>query len=151
MSDILEGVVQGNSDGAAPSPAEVGALARQGRVVYRAWTAPLGRQTGDKRASQRRRSRLQSAKLLDSNNRFLCECLVHDRSSAGLRLKLMKNIGLPSRCVFFDDESGAVTAVAIVWRRGLAVGMRYRPSEGLKALSPSARTALHGRYYAMAD
>ena len=152
MSEILEGVVQsGRPGGSVPSAAEIGALARDGRVAYRVLPTPQHRQSADKRASHRRRSRLRSAKLLDANNRFLCECLVHDRSSMGLRLKLLKNIGLPSRCVFFDDESGELRAVAIVWRRNAAVGMRYRPGESLKPLPSSARAALKGRYYAIAD
>jgi hypothetical protein len=151
VSEILAGVVQsGRRGGSDPSAAEIGALARDGRVAYRVLPTPH-RQSADKRASQRRRSRLRSAKLLDANNRFLCECLVYDRSSMGLRLKLLKNIGLPSRCVFFDDDSGELRAVAIVWRRNAAVGMRYRPGESLKPLPPSARAALKGRYYAIAD
>jgi hypothetical protein len=147
MTEILEGVAQARN----PGRAVIGALARQGRVAYSVSIAPLGASKGDKRTSQRRRSRLRSAKLLDANNRFLCECLVNDYSGTGLRLTLLKNIGLPSRCALFDDTTGEVRAVATVWRRDLIVGMRYRLNERPAPLSRSALTALRGRYYAVAD
>jgi hypothetical protein len=147
MTETLEGVEQTRR----PQRAEVGALARQGRVAYSISVAPQSARPGDKRASDRRRSRLRSAKLLDANNRFLCECLVNDYSSTGLRLTLLKNIGLPSRCALFDDTTSEVRPVAIVWRRDSVVGIRYRLHERPAPLSKSARTALRGRYYAVPD
>jgi hypothetical protein len=152
MTDILHGFAQDRGGGRADlGHGEISALARQGRVAYRVLPAVSAARSGERRASRRRRSRLRSAKLLDSNNRFLCECLVHDYSTAGLRLTLMKNIGLPSRCVVFDDETGDAKAVAVVWRRGSLVGMRYRWNDRPAQLSSVARAALRGRYYAMAD
>lgn len=147
MTEILEGVQQS----VRPGRAEVGALARRGRVAYSVLAAPSSRGTSDKRTSERRRSRLRSAKLLDVNNRFLCECLINDYSGTGLRLTLLKNIGLPNQCALFDDSTGEVRAVATVWRRDLVVGIRYRLNDRLAPLSKSAWTALRGRYYAVPD
>jgi hypothetical protein len=147
MTEILEGV---ELDGGLER-AEINALARQGRVAYRVSIVSPGARPGDKRTSQRRRSRLRSAKLLDANNRFLCECLVNDFSSTGLRLTLLKNVPLPRRCALFDDDSGEVRVIAVVWRRDLIVGIRYRANERPASLSKSALTALRGRYYAMKD
>ena len=146
MTETLEGVQHARR----PDRAEVGALARQGRVAYSV-SASTSARPGDKRASHRRRSRLRSAKLLDAHNRFLCECLVNDYSSTGLRLTLLKNVGLPSRCALFDDATGEVRPVAIVWRRDSLVGIRYRLHERHAPLSKSAWTALRGRYYAVPD
>jgi hypothetical protein len=147
MTETLEGVQRTRR----PGRADIGALARQGRVAYSVSVAPSNARPGDKRASQRRPSRLRSAKVLDAHNRFLCECLINDYSSAGLRLTLLKNVGLPSRCALFDDATGEVRPVAIVWRRDSIVGIRYRLHERSAPLSKSAWTALRGRYYAVPD
>jgi hypothetical protein len=154
LTITLEGVRQDDmhaSSGKARAAAL--ALAREGRVAYRVATTPKARPpepVGEKRASERRRSRLYSGKLLDPTNRFLCECLVHDRSHTGLRVKLMKNVGLPNRCRLFDDETGEVKVVATVWRRETFVGMRYCANENV-AIPKDLRAALQSRYYAIAD
>jgi hypothetical protein len=99
----------------------------------------------------RRRVRLRSGKLLDQHNRFLCECLVRDQSAQGLCLLLTKNIGLPPRCHLHDDETGAVEAVATMWRRGALLGVRYCATAKPIALKASDRSALQGKYYAILD
>ncbi|MGA2042240.1 MAG: hypothetical protein ABSG83_02600 [Roseiarcus sp.] len=105
----------------------------------------------EKRATTRRRLRLRSAKLLDSRKQFICECLVRDESAQGLCLKLMRNIGLPGRCILYDDDSGAVTMVATIWRRGPLLGVRYCRLAAPVSIKPSDRAALRGRYYAVLD
>jgi hypothetical protein len=155
LTITLEGVRQ--DDGAASdglTRAAASALAREGRVAYRLTSLQrsnpaVGR--GEKRTSARQRSRLRSAKLLDSHNRFLCECLIHDRSSVGLRLKLMKNIGLPGRCRLFDDETGELRGIVTVWRRETLVGVRYCVGETTVDIPGETRAALQGRYYAITD
>jgi hypothetical protein len=130
------------------------ALAREGRVSYQVGPALMARPAGasaEKRTSERRRSRLYSGKLLDPNNRFLCECLVYDRSSTGLRIKLMKNVGLPIRCRLFDAATGEVRVVTTVWRRETFVGLRFCANETNVAIPKNLRAALQGRYYAIAD
>jgi hypothetical protein len=150
---ILFGVRRDERTGGADlTVAAARSLASEGLVAYRIHAAPAGlAERREKRANERRRSRLRSAKLLDSNNRFLCECLVHDRSSGGLRVKLMKNVGLPSRCRLYDDETSEVRAVVAAWRRNCLLGMRYCGVEGAIVLPPDARAALAGRYYAISD
>jgi hypothetical protein len=105
----------------------------------------------EKRAGARRRLRLHSAKLLDSQGAFICECLVRDQSKQGLCLKLMKNIGLPARCILYDDETRSLNAVMTVWRRDSLLGVRYCETVAPIAIKPSDRTALRGRYYAVLD
>jgi hypothetical protein len=155
LTITLEGVRQhGAVAGAGVTRAAASSLAREGRVAYRVTSVQGPNPTagrGEKRTSERQRSRLRSAKLLDSHNRFLCECLVHDRSSVGLCLKLMKNIGLPGRCRLFDDETGALRSIVTVWRRETVVGVRYCAGETMVDIRRETRAALQGRYYAIAD
>jgi hypothetical protein len=112
---------------------------------------PVAGKPQEKRSSARQRLRLRSAKLLDSQSAFLCECLVRDQSADGLCLKLMKNVGLPSRCVLYDDETGSLNVVTTIWRRGSLLGVRYCPTSTPVSIKPSDRSALRGRYYAVPD
>jgi hypothetical protein len=105
----------------------------------------------EKRSSARRRLRLRSAKLLDSQSVFICECLVRDQSAQGLCLKLMKNVGLPARCVLYDDETGSLRVVTTIWRRDSLLGVRYCPTSTPVSIKASDRAALRGRYYAVVD
>jgi hypothetical protein len=131
-------------------------LAYQGLVSYEVVTPPpsdpiVEEKPREKRSSARRRLRLRSAKLLDSQGAFICECLVRDQSAQGLCLQLMKNIGLPARCVIYDDETGALNVVTTMWRRGPLLGVRYCQTAAPVSIKPSDRSALRGRYYAMGD
>jgi len=112
---------------------------------------PVAGQPIEKRSSARRRLRLRSGKLLDAHNKFLCECLVRDRSGHGLCLVLARNIGLPARCRLYDDETGSLDAVTTVWRRSSLVGVRYSFSAKPLTIKESDRSALRGRYYAVPD
>jgi hypothetical protein len=132
----------------------VRSLVRQDLVSYsvvEAPGAPPAARSVEKRSSERRRLRLRSGKLLDSHNRFLCECLVRDRSGYGLRLVLARNIGLPPRYHLYDDETGSVHAIATVWRRSVTLGVRFCLTALPPKLRESDRSALRGRYYAMVD
>ena len=131
-------------------------LARQSLVSYEIVAPPpndppVGEKPREKRSSARRRLRLRSAKLLDAQSAFICECLVRDQSAQGLCLKLMKNVGLPARCVLYDDETGALNVVTTIWRRGSLLGVRYCPTSAPVSIKPSDRAALRGRYYAVPD
>ena len=157
MTTDLEGV-RGRKWPAAPGLKRLMAksLARRSLVSYEVVIAPPVEPAPDappreKRSSARRRLRLRSAKLLDVKNAFISECLVRDESAHGLCLKLMRNIGLPSRCHLYDDESGAINVVATMWRRGTLLGVRYCTGATPVVMKPSDRSALRGRYYAVAD
>jgi hypothetical protein len=131
-------------------------LARRSLVSYEVVTppveeAPVAAKPSEKRSSARRRLRLRSAKLLDTQNAFICECLVRDESAHGLCLKLMKNIGLPARCHLYDDDTGLISVVATMWRRDTLLGVRYCPSAAPVAMKEIDLSALRGRYYAVPD
>jgi hypothetical protein len=154
MTNVLDGVAR---DDWAKRPDAARTVARtlalNGQVAYRviALSPAPDAAGGENRANARRRTRLRSAKLLDSSNRFLCECLVYDHSSSGLRLKLMRNAGLPSRLRLFDDESGELRAVSTVWRRETLLGVRYNDGAEPPPLKKSTKSALRGSFYAVPD
>jgi hypothetical protein len=85
-------------------------------------TADLGR---DKRSEPRWRTRLQSGRILDSRNRVLTDCQVHDRSSRGAQLRIPVNATLPSRFRFFDDVAKQLFEVQLAWQRGQDAGVRF--------------------------
>jgi hypothetical protein len=131
-------------------------LARRALVSYEVVETPAeessaGERKQERRSGARRRLRLRSGKLLDSQNKFICECLVRDESPQGLCLKLMKNVGLPARYRLYNDETGALSVVATIWRRSELIGVRYCPTSKPAAIKESDRSALRGRYYAIPD
>ena len=102
----------------------------------------------EQRAATRRRTRLRSGKILDSDNRFLVECVVHDRSGEGARLRIVEDVALSSPFRLFDDEQGTLHEVSIVWRRGQEMGVRYLGCATAHLTDAQVR-ALRGRYYAL--
>ena len=129
-------------------------LAMRGEVAY--WVVAAEARGGEtKRVEQRGRARerirLRSAKLLDGRYRFICECRICDRSSRGLRLELVRNIGVPARLSVYIDETGEVWNAKVVWRRGPVVGVRLYDAAPGAALRPSDQFALKERYYAVLD
>jgi hypothetical protein len=120
------------------------------RVVERPRTAPAAAGLGSElRLDLRRRTRLRSAKVLDADNAFLCDAVIQDRSAAGLRLLLARNIGLPGRFGVHDDETGEVLTVTAAWRRGQTLGVRVLLRGPAAPLKRSDQLALRGRYYAV--
>jgi hypothetical protein len=130
------------------TPRASAALAAQGIVAY---SEANPRQAEDSRTRERRRTRLRSAKLIDAENAFLCEALVQDLSSGGMRLRLARNIGLPKRFGVYDDVSGALYTVSQAWRREMIVGVRIHASGPPSPMKHSDRAALGGRYYGVRD
>lgn len=118
----------------------VRSLAERGQIGYRVVGA-------EPRHSTRRRTRLRSAKVLDPANAFLCDAVIQDKSSEGLRLLLARNVGLPPRFGVYDDETGEIATVAQAWRRGHTVGVRIVQRGPQTPLKPSEWKALAGRYY----
>ena len=103
------------------------------------------------RSQLRRRTRMQSAKLIDSCNDFLVEALVRDRSPEGFCLLLARNIGLPLRFGVHDDATGEIVTVATAWRRGQVIGVRIMGRGPARPLKRSDRIALGGQYYGIRD
>ena len=153
MTDTLDGVRKPDRrfDGAYAR-----ALALRGQVAYcvvepSREQRPKDDGRRDHRVAGRRRTRLRSAKVLDAAGKFVCECLVHDRSASGLRLTLARNLGLPAHFRVHDDETGQVDVVETVWRRGAVLGVRYSRALAAAPIKPTDRSALQGLFYAVPD
>jgi len=153
-SVLLEGVCVPGDATQDASRQTIQNLARDGRVAYRvfygATPQPASRAfSQEQRVTLRRRTRLRSAKLLDQSHAFLCECLIRDRSSTGLRLQLMRNIRLPTGVLIWDDETKTVTGARVAWRRDLMLGVQLMQRDRSPRLRPATRAMLVGRYYAV--
>lgn len=153
MADTLEGI-RGNERRDDHSYARK--LAQRGQVGYSVVVSePEAKLTADgrpeNRGAGRRRTRLRSGKILDETNKFLCDCLIHDRSATGLRLALPRDIDLPAHFHVHDDETAAIDVVSAMWRRGAIVGVRYKSMASQASVKPSVRAALRSRYYGVPD
>ncbi len=95
----------------------------------------------DKRSEPRWRTRLQSGRILDSRNRVLTDCQVHDRSSHGARLRIPVNATLPSRFRFFDDVAKQLFEVRLAWQRGQDAGIRFMAQVHVTASQGAAPAA----------
>jgi hypothetical protein len=130
---ILEAVAAGADEGLWRR------LMRENRAAYRV----------EARGAARRRTHLQSAKILDGAGAFLSEAAIQDVSAQGLRLLLVRNCGLPSRFGVHVDLTGEVLTAAVAWRRDRLVGARVVALVAPAPLKRSDRVALTGRYYAV--
>jgi hypothetical protein len=94
---------------------------------------------GEKRAHRRTRTRLRTGKLVDRRDAFLTECHFHDRSRVGARLELLRAVDLPDGLRLFEDETGLLFAIRLVWRdrRGLGVALDKAVGEACAALGRS--------------
>ena len=101
----------------------------------------------DRRNEKRRVARLRWGKALDRADRFLCECVVSNRTSDGACLRLTRNVVLPQRFQLFEDDTGALFDAQVVWRRGAEIGCRLARAP----TQDKARVArrMLSRYYAI--
>ncbi len=124
---------------------EAAALARwRGK---RAFSGSHADAPGERRREKRREVRLNWGKALDVSDRFLCDCVVMNRSHGGARLRLARRIVLPASFHFFDEAQSALFAGSVVWRQGDLIGCRL-------ALEPfrdkeQVVKRMSGRYYAL--
>lgn len=117
-------------------------LARGGAVTY-----SVVEETVERRREGRRPARLQSGKILGSDERFLTEFSFRNRSEKGVRLRLAQRVALPRSILLFDDSSGGLFSAAVVWQHGCDAGCRVsrdRPSASERLLA-----RLRNRYYAV--
>lgn len=112
-----------------------------------AWFHRLADENVDRRVAPRRAQRLNWGKALDAADRFLCDCLIADRTQAGARLRLARNVVPPPAFQLFEEASGAIYAARIVWRRGSEIGCRLSraPTPG----KAQAARRMRSRNYAL--
>ena len=91
--------------------------------TYTVLINPLAR-GGERRDAPRRRTRLRSGKVIDARGMFVTECLVHDLSGTGMRLKLPPGMALPRTLQVYDDQSGLLQHAEVSWQRDGEAGLR---------------------------
>lgn len=98
-----------------------------------------------RRSSERRRLRFQTGKLADAEGRFISECLIHDRSSRGLRICLARDVAVPLAFSLYLDQDGEMLGLRAVWRRGTMMGAAFASEN---AVGRSRRQSLGAPLYA---
>jgi hypothetical protein len=131
-------------------------LASRGQVAYICTIdSPRSRARNaefvDRRIGDRREVKLRSGKLLDMRRRFLCECLIRDRSLTGLRLTLGRDCRIPREFYFFDDETHELVRLTVAWRRSLTVGVRMFRNHAEALVEAQVRATMRGKFYAIPD
>jgi hypothetical protein len=116
---------------------------RGGVVAY----ARVADEAPDRRREARRPARLKWGKALDDADRFLSECVVVNRAGGGACLRLTRNVALPLKFQFFDDDSGETYAAQVAWRRGSEIGCRL--SRAPLSDKDQVERRMRNRYYAL--
>lgn len=105
----------------------------------------------DKRIHKRRRVRFMTAKALDADGRFLCDCVILDQSDSGLRLRHPPETPPPIMFSLHDDQTQEILGVSVAWRKGAMIGVRVHHRNGVEYVPPAKRAALNSLYYAVVD
>ena len=90
------------------------------------------RQSRDNRAEPRYRVHLRSGEIADQNHRFICNCVIRDRSVRGARLLLPKNVSTPDEIWFHDHERKAPVKAQVRWRMNREIGIYIPLLPGLR-------------------
>ena len=109
---------------------------------------PTPKGGGERRDATRRRTRLRSGKIVDARDGFVTECLVHDLSETGMRLRLPTGVALPAVFQVYDDQSGRLQRAELSWRRADEAGIRFMSCED----TPRSRTVaadMRRKFYKM--
>lgn len=149
MRDKNDSVLEGVRLPGAFAPTAMGDLARwRAAKRHDASYVRLGDAPSDRRGEKRRGARLRWGKALDESDRFLCECVIVNRTHGGASLRLTRNVAAPLKFQLYDDDSGAIFAAQVVWRRGGEIGCRIalEPTPGKARVAQRMRAA----YYALA-
>lgn len=104
-----------------------------------------------RRLEPRVRARFCSGKVLDARDRFLCDCVIVDRSAAGLGIRLARPTRVDEQFRLHDDQTHEILEVVVAWRRGVDLGVRILHRNGGASVKPIVRNALKRVYYAVVD
>ncbi|GGD27680.1 hypothetical protein [Aureimonas glaciei] len=103
--------------------------------------------TQERREDSRRRTRLRPGKLLTETGRYLTDCAILDRSSAGARVRLFEAAALSSEMTLFDESETLRWSVRMVWSGDGQAGLCYTSPADPVGAEEAERIA--GRYYAV--
>ncbi len=107
---------------------------------------PQGR---NRRKATRRRTRLRSGKLCTLRGQFIADCLIHDRSALGVRVRMAGRMALPEHVKFFDDELCTLHVARVVWRQENVAGLQFIGAPCDEHTARREVAALKGKYYAV--
>lgn len=106
-----------------------------------------GTDGGNKRVASRQRTRLHSGRLLTPDGRHLADCLIHDASATGARLRLIGPALIPAAFRFCDDVARTARDACVAWRRDDQIGIRFASQpEPLPDTAPAAPEIVYRRY-----
>ncbi len=101
---------------------------------------------GERRLSQRRRTRLRSGRIVDPRSAYLIECQIYDWSGTGARLRLFDTVSVPGRIQLFEDISERMINAMIVWRRRREIGLYFFPPAHKVNLTQAQLACLRSGY-----
>ena len=74
-------------------------------------------------------------------------CLIVDQSSSGVRLRMDRNLALPSRILLIDMAGATAVEADVVWRKGQEAGIKRRgAAASLRGLVPSRLAAARAAF-----
>lgn len=68
-------------------------------------------------------------------------CLIADVSGAGLKVRLDRNLALPSQIQVVDIAMGIVIEADVAWAKGQEAGLKRKGQSSLRGLTPSRLAA----------
>lgn len=125
-----------------------GAASVTGGFTFTVIEAPP--EPSDRRRAPRQRTRLRSGKIVDLKGRFLTECLWHDLSRRGGRLRVPTGCVLPDAIQVYDDQTGELYRASVLWQREREAGVALRPAAD-DDRSRMVAAELRRKYYAVRD
>lgn len=111
---------------------------------------PSGKDTrSEKRAEERKRTRLRSGKLVTLGGQFLTECHFHNLTGGGAKIRIMTPCAVPDRFWLFDDQYCGALITEIVWRNESDFGVRFVHDPAVAPLNDTTLNTLSGKYYSL--
>lgn len=104
----------------------------------------------DRRRAPRQRTRLRSGKIVDSAGNFVADCLVHDLSRRGGRIRLPAVTALPRAIQIYDDQTGLLHRATVLWRHERDAGIAFDPARD-DPRGQAIAAALRRKFYAVRD
>jgi hypothetical protein len=103
---------------------------------------------GDKRTEDRRRTRLRSGKVANLNGVFITECVIHDLSAIGARLRVDDCSIVPEEMLLLEDATLDIVGARVAWRREHELGVQLVPGP-IGDARKRIVSKLSGKYYAL--
>ncbi len=103
----------------------------------------------NRRKAPRRRTRLRSGKVIAMNGLFINDCLIHDRSTLGVRIRMAGRTPLPRQVKFFDDELRVLRVAQVIWQRDNVAGLAFMHEEASHDTTPREISTWTGKFYAL--